>query len=118
MLNARNWFPLRLLAVTALVAAPAFHGAVAGDDDGDAKAAPALDLNARLQQKLNAKLNGQIGKNEAIPEDRLEGQLTERVDEQQAEAAEALEAQAGTLTSANRAEQEKKDEKAAETATN
>lgn len=114
MLNARNWFPMRVLAVTALLAAPAFQGAVAGDDGK--KAAPVLDLNARLQQTLNAKLNGQIKESQAIPEDQLGGELTERVDEQQAATAEELEAQASSLTSAKRGEEEDKEVKAAETA--
>ncbi|HEX7029327.1 MAG TPA: hypothetical protein VF254_01935 [Gammaproteobacteria bacterium] len=115
MLNARN--SMRLLAMAALLTAPAFHGAVAGDDDK--KAAPVLDLNARLQQTLNAKLNGQMKKKNAIPEDELDGELTARVDEQQAEAAEELEAQASTLTSAKRGEDEEKktETQAAETAT-
>lgn len=106
MLNARNWIPLRSLAMTALVAAFAFNGAIAGDDD-DSKTAPVLDLNARLQQKLDAKLNGQINEKEAIPEDRMEGDLSARVNEQQAAAAEELEAQASSLTSAKRGEEDK-----------
>lgn len=116
MLNVRNGFPARLLAMAALVAAPAFHGAIAADDDGDKKAAPALDLNARLQETLNAKLNGQIKNKEAIPADKLDGDLSERVGEQQAEAAEALEEQASTLTNAKRGEEEKDREKEKEAA--
>ena len=114
MLNARNWIPLRLLAITALVAAPAFNGAVAGD--GDDKAAPVLDLNARLQQKLDAKLNGQMNEKEAIPNDKMEGDLSERVNEQQAATAQELEAQASSLTSAKRGEEDKDKKKAAESA--
>lgn len=116
MLNVSNGFPVRLLAVVAFVAAPAFHGAIAADDDGDKNAAPVLDLNARLQQTLNAKLNGQIESNESIPEDALSGDLSERVNEQQAAAAEELEEQASTLTSAKRGEEEKGQEEDKEAA--
>ncbi|HEX7047447.1 MAG TPA: hypothetical protein VF275_07735 [Gammaproteobacteria bacterium] len=116
MLNVRNGFPVRLLAVAAFVAAPAFHGAIAADDGDEKAATPVLDLNARLQQTLNAKLNGQIENSETIPEDKLSGDLSERVDEQQAAAAEALEEQASTLTSAKRGEEEKDQEEEKEAA--
>lgn len=103
MLNARNGFPLKLIVVAALVAAPAFQ-AVSGADNDSKQKSPVLDLNALMQKKLNAQMNGQIESKEEGPAEALDGTLTDRVSEKGAETAEQLDAQSSTLTSANRAE--------------
>lgn len=102
MLNVRKGF---LVAALALTFAPLAH---AGDDDGS-KAAPTLDVNAMMQKKLSAKLNGQLGAKSA-PAGSLDDKLSERVDEQKAEAEQQLDEHASALTAADRGEEERKSE--------
>ena len=112
MLNVRNCSTL--LAAIALVIVPV-AGSFAADVDGK-KAAPVLDLNARMQQKLNAKLNGNVG-GERDPSAGLDSKLSERVDEQKAEVEQQLDEQAQALTDADRGGEDSNDGAKAETAT-
>lgn len=94
MLNARTGIATRLVAALALAVAPAFV-AVAADDQGGKDA---LDMNAKMQEKLNSKLGGNIG-NGALD---IDSKLSERVNKKNAETNKQLDSQAESLTAAER----------------
>lgn len=96
MLNARNGFVVRIATLLAFLAAPAFL-TVAADDQGK-KDAP-MDLNARMQQKLDSRLNGNIGNGGSLD---LDSKLSDRVNEKSAQTNKQLDDSANALTEADR----------------
>jgi hypothetical protein len=99
MLNLRNWVSRRGFVVLALAVAPSLVQAA------DSAKAPALDFNAKMQQKLNSKLGGQLDTPAASSS--LDSKLSRRVDEKNAEVNQQLDEQAKTLTAADRGADDK-----------
>jgi len=118
MLNARTRSSARTVAVPALTLAllliPAF-AAVSAADSGGRKAAPTLDLNARMQQKLDARLNGQLDMSDEAASPSLDSTLSDRVDEKNAALKEQLDAQAESLTAAERGAEKSSENQQSET---
>lgn len=108
MLNARTGIATRLVAALALAVAPALV-AVAADDQGGKDA---LDMNAKMQEKLNSKFGGDIGAG-ALD---IDSKLSERVSKKNAETNKQLDNQAESVTAAERgnAADEKKENSGAE----
>jgi|SRR5690606_15079170 len=91
MQNVRSRL-VRTAALFAFVAAPGM--AIAAD-----QASAPVDLNAKMQEKLNARLNNnQLGTGELD----LDSKLSERVDQKSAETQQQLDNAASTATSADR----------------
>lgn len=92
MQNVRSRL-VRTAALLAFVAAPGM--AIAADQ----ATVPPVDLNAKMQEKLNARLNNnQLGTGELD----LDSKLSERVDQKSAETQQQLDNAASTATSADR----------------
>jgi|SRR5690606_30659653 len=94
---------IRIAALFAFAAAPGI--AIAAD-----QATAPVDLNARMQEKLNAKLNSNLAGGELD----LDSKLSERVDKKNAETQEQLDSAADALTAADRSGEFTKDESAGE----
>ncbi|HLU61594.1 MAG TPA: hypothetical protein VKZ99_04520 [Gammaproteobacteria bacterium] len=99
MQNVRSRL-VRTAALLAFVAAPGM--AIAADQ----ATVPPVDLNAKMQEKLNAKLNSNLGSGELD----LDSKLSERVDRKRAETEQQLDNTASTVTNADRSGEFTRDE--------
>lgn len=112
MLNAPEQVAARAVTTPALALAlllvAAFAPANAGDSATSKMAPP--DLSAKMQEKLDARLNGQFKTDEDPAAEALDGKLSDRVEEKNVELQEQLNAQAESLTAADRSAEKKSEE--------